>query len=308
MLKHGILNIDFYHLTLIFIFYSFLGWLMETAIVSARGKSFVNRGFMNGPFCPIYGTGASLFYLFLTPMGNNYPLIFICGMALATAVEYLTSVLLEAVFNAKWWDYSRRRFNIKGRISLFVSFYWGFLSIVIIRFIQPAVLSLINKIPQKTGEIFIFFIIAYILADFAVTTANIIKFNSKIRTLAEAREILKEKFESTNLYVNISDIKIKYSFPDNKKLIERLRKGADEKALEAKDMLFNKSKISEAIDKLESDFNEAMAKHKKEFDSLNPVIKRLIRAFPNLKTRYTKDELIKEIRSHINASRKKKDN
>ncbi|MEA4816828.1 MAG: putative ABC transporter permease [Lachnospiraceae bacterium] len=306
MWRQIIFNVDFYHLFYVFIIYSFLGWIMETTFVSVKGKKFVNRGFMSGPFCPIYGTGASLFYVFLTPMGNNYALVFICGMTLATIVEYLTSVLLELIFNAKWWDYSQRRYNIKGRICLSISLCWGFLSIIMLEILQPAALRLIDKMPLKFGEIFGYFIIAYIISDVTVTVCNIIKFNNKIKSIAEIRENIKERFANTQLYENISEIKLKYDFSESKLLLEHLKQKVEEKAEGAKGLVLNKQKLLDSLDRLEIDFNDSIAKNKKMFDSFNAVEKRLIKAFPSLKSHYTKDELIKEIRNHISASRNKK--
>jgi len=306
MWKQIILGFDLYHLFYVFIIYSFLGWVMETTIVSIKDEKFVNRGFMNGPLCPIYGTGAILFYVFLTPMGNNYALIFIFGVILATIVEYFTSVLLELLFKAKWWDYSKHRFNLKGRICLSISLYWGFLSIIMIEVFQPAILRFIARIPIKFGEILGYFIIAYIISDVTITVHSIIKLNNKIKSIAQIREDIKERIINTQLYENISELKLKYDLSESKALLERLKQKVEEKAEGAKDFVFNKQKLLDSLDRFEIDFNDSMAKHKKVFESFNFVEKRLLRAFPDLKSHYTKDEIIKEIRNHISSTRAKK--
>ena len=118
-------------MALYFFMYSFCGWLMETALCSFQEKRFVNRGFLNGPFCPIYGCGIVLILIFLLPVRDGIdklwvavPVIFAAGAFLASVVEYFTSWLMEKLFHARWWDYSHFRFNLNGRICLWPGVGW----------------------------------------------------------------------------------------------------------------------------------------------------------------------------------------
>ena len=120
-------GIDIYHIISWFLIYSFLGWVWETAYVSLKEGEFINRGFINGPLCTIYGHGAVTVYLILKPLEANTILLYFGGMIVATLLEYFTAVLMEAIFHTSWWDYSDQKFNFQGRICLGASLGWGLL-------------------------------------------------------------------------------------------------------------------------------------------------------------------------------------
>ena len=102
----SVLGIDFYHLINWFIIYSFFGWVWETCYVSVKSGKYVNRGFINGPFCTIYGCGAVSVYAILRPVSGNLLWLYVGGVVVATALEYVTAVLMESIFHTSWWDYS----------------------------------------------------------------------------------------------------------------------------------------------------------------------------------------------------------
>lgn len=102
---------------LYFFIYSFLGWTVESIGCSIASKRTINRGFLNGPICPVYGFGAVI-VISLLGRFNNVVIVFLLGMILTTILEYFTGFILETLFHAKWWDYSDRKFNIKGRVCL----------------------------------------------------------------------------------------------------------------------------------------------------------------------------------------------
>ena len=117
---------------LYFFIYSFCGWLMEMILCSVQERRFINRGFLNGPLCPIYGCGVTLIMIFLLPVRDGLPnlaialpVVFIAGAGLASAVEFITSWLMEKLFHARWWDYSHYKYNLGGRICLSISLAWG---------------------------------------------------------------------------------------------------------------------------------------------------------------------------------------
>lgn len=124
---------------LFFFLYSFLGWIWESTYVSLREKRWVNRGFLNGPLLPIYGSGAVSILLFTLPVAQNPILVFLMGMAGATLLEYVTGSLLESTFHVRYWDYSMYRFNLSGYICLPASLCWGAFSLLMIRVIHPVV-------------------------------------------------------------------------------------------------------------------------------------------------------------------------
>ena len=116
-----------------FVIYSLIGWVYESILCSVAGKKLVNRGFLNGPVCPIYGTGAVVVVFALSSLADKPVLLFLTSAILTTTLEYLTSWLMEKLFHARWWDYSQRFLNIHGRVCLrgFVAF--GAMSVLVVR-------------------------------------------------------------------------------------------------------------------------------------------------------------------------------
>lgn len=132
-------------LLFIFLIYSFLGWILETTVVAVKEGKIVNRGITNGPLCPIYGVGALT--IFLTTLDvNNIFVIFIGSLIYGTFLEFLTGKLLERVNKSKWWDYSKKKFNLDGYICLEYSILWGILGVLLVKFINPILMSAFNDI------------------------------------------------------------------------------------------------------------------------------------------------------------------
>ena len=130
-----------YHYTvaqwlLYFFIYCFIGWCFESTYVSLKKRRFVNRGFLMGPFLPIYGSGAVMMLVVSSPFQDNVISTYFAGMIGATALEYITGVVMEALFKVRYWDYSNQKFNYKGQICLSSTLAWGFLTIFLVRVIH----------------------------------------------------------------------------------------------------------------------------------------------------------------------------
>lgn len=138
---------------LIFYLYSFVGWVWESCYVSLKKARWVNRGFLNGPFLPIYGFGALTILLSTLAVRENLPLIFLFGMAAASVLEYFTGVGMEKIFHVHYWDYSNQKFNLNGHICLTSSLAWGFFSVLLVRVIHPPVETAVLSIPATTAEV-----------------------------------------------------------------------------------------------------------------------------------------------------------
>ena len=130
-----------------FVLYSMVGWLYESTLCSITGHKLVNRGFLNGPYCPIYGAGAVLDLLLLGWIDNPV-LIFFAGMLVTGTVEYFTSWAMEKLFDAKWWDYSGWKFNLNGRICLAGLVVFGAMSVLMIEVIHPFVVRMTDLLPD----------------------------------------------------------------------------------------------------------------------------------------------------------------
>ena len=137
------------HLLLYFFFYSFVGWIWESSYVSILTKRLTNRGFLTGPMLPIYGSGAVVMLCATYPVQSSDIGIFLLGLIVATILEYVTGVVMETLFQVRYWDYSDKKFNIQGHICLSSSLAWGVFTLLLIRVVHPRISALLEKIPQN---------------------------------------------------------------------------------------------------------------------------------------------------------------
>ncbi len=191
---------DIWHLILYFFVYSFIGWLWETIYCSLEERKFVYRGFLSGPYCPIYGFGVLILLEVLSPIKGDVPLLFLVSVIVMSIFEYVVSFVLEKLFHQRWWDYSAEKFNIKGRIALKSSLFWGVMCLVIIYVLQPmivpfadAVVSISPLIPAALA------IIVLIDAIYTVTQlAGFSRLLNQLRTIVdESPEILAQSISET---------------------------------------------------------------------------------------------------------------
>jgi uncharacterized membrane protein len=176
---------------LFFYFYSMVGWLWESCYVSLLDRKWVNRGFLNGPFLPIYGFGAVIILLVTIPVRESFVLIFLFGMTGATVLEYSTGALMEKLFHVRYWDYSSKAVNLNGYICLVSSFAWGGFSILLVKVLHRPVEHIILLVPATLTEI-----IAFIL-----TTAIVVDITESFRDAMDLKRIL------TNWKENNAEIK-----------------------------------------------------------------------------------------------------
>lgn len=156
-------------LILYFIFYSILGWVMETVYCSIPARRFVPRGFLHGPLCPIYGAGVLLMLLFFEPLKGNLFVFYIISTITMSAWEYFVGWFLETTTHVKYWDYSNFHFNLKGRICLWVCLTWGVLSYVTIFWLHPPVAGFFVQIPPLSRQITALVLAVLVLTDAVFT-------------------------------------------------------------------------------------------------------------------------------------------
>ena len=154
---------------LLFVFYSFLGWLMEVTQGYVRHKKFVNRGFLIGPYCPIYGYGAISMTLLLKGYANDPIVLFVMAIVICSVLEYTTSFVMEKLFKIRWWDYSNRKFNINGRICLETMIPFGILGCLMIYFVNPFMFAIIDMIPSNLINIIAVILFIIYLVDNAIS-------------------------------------------------------------------------------------------------------------------------------------------
>lgn len=173
----ALLNFNYYNLIYFFAFYSFAGWCIEVLYYFKNEHKFVNRGFLYGPFCPIYGCGAVSLVVFLDNYKNNIFILFFLAVVLTSVLEYFTGFILEKSFKTKWWDYTDDPFNIHGRVCLIYSLMWGVGEVIIIRIIHPILNNIVMNIPAILGDILLSVIVIYFVIDFFFTLASLMQFN-----------------------------------------------------------------------------------------------------------------------------------
>ena len=181
---------------IVFIIYSFLGWLLEVIYGLITRKKFINCGFLIGPICPIYGFSAIFIIIYLVKYKNDPAAVFILGAFICTLIEYITSYLMEKLFKVRWWDYSNYKFNINGRVCLYFSFIFGIGAILTVCFINPIIINLVNLIPNIWMLIISIILLILFLSD-VITSFNII---NKVKLTAQ--NVSKDYTEEINKKVN----------------------------------------------------------------------------------------------------------
>ena len=149
---------------LIFIVYSIAGWLLEITVGLLQKHRFVNRGFLIGPICPIYGTGALLITFCLSPLHNPI-VIFLASVLICAILEYSTSVIMEKLFHVRWWDYSDRPFNLNGRICLEALIVFGIGGTLVALIFSPALYHILSSLPDVAIYTLALIFVAALLAD-----------------------------------------------------------------------------------------------------------------------------------------------
>lgn len=231
---------------LLFIIYAFLGWIVEIINNVVVFKKFVNRGFLIGPYCPIYGVGGLIATIFLTKYKESIIVLFVMSMFLFALLEYFTSYLMEKLFKARWWDYSNYRFNINGRICLETLVPFGLLGCFAIYVVNPIIFSIFNMTNIVVLRIiaiviFIIFIIDFtvslkIINSFKDTAVKFLKKDNTEEITKKVKEILISKSVWTKRLIesfpkakavitnNIDLIKMKFELKQTKKELKQTKK------------------------------------------------------------------------------------
>lgn len=206
---------------LLFISYAFLGWCMEVICKLIEKGKFINRGFLIGPYCPIYGWGAIAITLLLKKYTYDVLVLFVMSTIICSIIEYFTSYFMEKRYHARWWDYSNKKFNINGRICLETLIPFGILGVIIMYVTNPWLLNIYEKIPAIylhviTAILAIIFLVDNIISSNVISSINkegskLVKDNTEEIT-EKVKQILREKSwlhrRLINAYPNLKNIGI----------------------------------------------------------------------------------------------------
>ena len=168
--KDIIFDFSLYDIIWYFLIYAFLGWCMEVIYAAFKTHKFINRGFLNGTACPLYGAGAVVVLILLHPVSNHPFLVFLLSSLITTTIEFLTGWILELLYHKKWWDYSMRKFNIKGYICLEFSVIWGVCCLLVYDLLHPLVKWPVEHIPHNVGIWILLCAILWFITDIVIST------------------------------------------------------------------------------------------------------------------------------------------
>lgn len=167
--------------------------MLEVTFASVQTHKFVNRGFLFGPFCPIYGFGVLSLIIFLNNLASEPILFFIGTIILTSTIEYITGFVLEKIFQIRWWDYSENKFNLNGYICLEFSMYWGIFGTLLFYFVHPKITYLVTNINPLFLNIITPIICLYFLTDFIITIHSLIK----IKSIYQEIKLIQKKYVSS---------------------------------------------------------------------------------------------------------------
>ena len=166
-----------YKYIFLFFIYAFIGWIIEIILTIVMDHKLINRGFLIGPYLPIYGFGCVFLVLVLDKLKDNLLLLFIVTFITCSLIEYLTSYVLEKIFKLRWWDYKQYKFNLNGRICLETMLPFSIGGVLAIKYITPYLLKIVNKLPLKLVIVFELILVIILIIDFLISALLIKKMN-----------------------------------------------------------------------------------------------------------------------------------
>lgn len=272
-----------YYVMAFFLIYAFLGWVLEVAFHVVSIGQFINRGFLNGPLCPIYGIGMVGIITLLKPLSGNMLLLFIGGTIFATTVELIGGFILFKLFHLRWWDYSKEPFNLGGFICMKFSLAWGFCIVFVMKLIHPVIALNVYILNNFLGHILIAVLYVYLLADVVCTVLSIMHLNKNLKRLnamaAEVRKASDNLTEQIGKKTMNMEIRVQESRLQAALAKAESRDYAEEKSEELK-------KKAAELKRAMNDFIQKYPKLQRFFG-----FGRLYRAFPNLRHIDYDDEL-----------------
>lgn len=210
---------------ILFLIYAFVGWIMEIAVTYYHSKKIINRGFLLGPYCPIYGYSSIIMILYLNNYKDNPLTVFLLAVVVCSFIEYMISFIMEKLFKARWWDYSNRKFNINGRICLTNAFFFGLLGTLLVYFINPFLENILYGFNPNIINIISIILMILFTLDFITSMYvtfklknNLSRFNTDCTE--ELKKKIKEKIENKFLNQRLFKAYPRYKVNFMKKLEE----------------------------------------------------------------------------------------
>ena len=266
-------------------FYGFVGWCLEVAYNVLETGTWANRGFLNGPICPIYGVGTVCVLLVLSPVAGSVFLLFAGAVGLCSVLELLTGFALDKIFHQRWWDYTNEILNLKGYISLKYSLYWGLGCVFIVRLVHPGVAKALAYIPEGLGIGLLAGFSAVMLVDAVDTFRTVVGINRELRAVHEAAQAIRTVSDGLS-----------------GRIFEGTLRALNEREELEVQLALGKAELLEKTEELRIRADELRARAEETARRFRRGQRRLLAAFPTMQsTRYAEDlpalkELIEKYR------------
>ena len=207
-----------FQLVCLFYLYSFFGWCLEVVYAAIGRKEFVNRGLLNGMLCPVYGVSMVFMLVFMDSLREEWFYLFLGCMVVGTVTELLTGLLLEKVFHLRLWNYSGKKFQAGGYICLAAAMVWGGLGILVIKFINPLLMAVLENISYLPGLVGLVLLSLILIVDAAMTIGALLKIKNQNQAMADIAEGLSQASRSLQaVIVGVVDRRMNRAFPSLKK-------------------------------------------------------------------------------------------
>lgn len=272
-------GISFCDILVYFLLYSIVGYMLEVVYAALVLGKFVNRGFLNGPWCPIYGFGMVIVAITLRPVSQNLFMLFIGSFIVTSVIEFVTGFVLEKVFNQKWWDYSDEPFNLGGYICLKFSLIWGIACVFVVRLVLPFTDWLASHLHNTIGAIVLFTLLGLMIADLAATVVTIVGIRKKLRLMTAIAEKLKANSDSVGGFLSEETLELRSKFDALSASISEKR--GSRRVMNAFPNLKEKSanklaelreSFHEEVEKSRDNFSEARESFERRVDAIRPKL------------------------------------
>lgn len=267
---------------LIFFIYAIAGWIMETTMISIRNKKFVNRGFLIGPVCPIYGYGVVLVSCLLKKYQDDMIITFFMSIIICGLLEYFTSYFMEKIFKARWWDYSAKKYNINGRICLETVVPFGILGCLVMYVLNPITFKYLNMLSNSMLNIISAICFTIFITDNIVSYNVISSFTKTVKTI----NVGKIKDNTEEITKKVREVLIGKSF-FNKRLMEaypnlqaKIKEKARQIAQKAKEV---KTEMSDKVESMKEKITQSASEIKDNIGDKVEEMQKEIRKKPSKK-------------------------
>lgn len=294
-----------------FYMYCFFGWCFESTFVSLKSGKLVNRGFMRGPFLPLYGSGAIMMLVVSMPFRDNVLLTYVAGVIGATALEYVTGVVMEALFKVRYWDYSNRLLNFQGHICLRSSIVWGFFTILMTRVIHMPIEQMVLSIPARVMAWVTVLLTIYIVADFALSFKAALDLQDILVKIERAKEELERMQRRLDVIIAFNneekEVRRQERGERRELWMNEITAGLEQRFAAIKETLLRVptaygESVKEEIAELRGRFSEYLERQRSDSKILDFYKRNMIRNNPTMESRKYKNAL-EELKKIANNKR-----